>query len=501
MTRGPHHRADRPRDTPRSSPRTSMRRDDIAWYAITAFVASLTALGTARAVTYGAGIVGVAAVSTCLVYVRRRQLLEVILLGAVVSSASVDFPRNIHFGAANGGAVLTVLFALLLPMSALLGGHHSTRDLYPPLAGMGLFLLWVAGSLLYHSPSTDGVQNLLVWVAFTGMILSTAVAVRRRPQFASALLGVVVGSGGLACFLYLLSVARSGLGSDAIVSPRAFALYALVLVSCGLGLYRSGRQRGIWLALAATLVIMLSLSRLAFATALVLCVAGSLDLSSFRGWTRLAIRAFGASLILAAAVEYIPALHHKFFHGQLVSVGGLPLVGALSVNVNGRLDLWESTWRSFLTSPLIGHGAGASEILIDRLYGQGAGQPHNDYLRLLNDYGAVGFALWVVGFGQLLSGPLARLRGYSGVPRGVRPAIHRSALLALAAVAFAMLTDNVLIYLPILLPVGALVGLSLGISATPSAGAATGVVDDDAPALDSGRCRAAGRSPSLEAAS
>ena len=41
--------------------------------------------------------------------------------------------------------------------------------------------------------------------------------------------------------------------------------------------------------------------------------------------------------------------------------------------------------------------SGTADSLISRTYGSAAGHPHNDYLRLLHDYGLVGMSLWALG--------------------------------------------------------------------------------------------------------
>jgi O-antigen ligase len=181
-----------------------------------------------------------------------------------------------------------------------------------------------------------------------------------------------------------------------------------------------------------------------------------------RGRVRFIFGAIVAAIAVYAAVTYIPPLHERFYHGQIVQVQtGVPGVAQFNVNLEGRLELWTTTWDSYLTSPLIGHGAGASDDLITRTYGSSAGHPHDDYLRLLNDYGAIGLALWAVAYFACLQTTFRYWVRSVRIGSSEAAVYHLSASLALIAVGAGMITDNVMIYLPIMLPVGALVGLSL----------------------------------------
>ena len=146
-------------------------------------------------------------------------------------------------------------------------------------------------------------------------------------------------------------------------------------------------------------LILLSLSRLAFVTALVLWGIATLDPSHTRGRIRFLIAIIVATVTVYAAITYIKPLHDRFYQGEIVQVKtGVPGVAAFSVNLEGRRELWATTWDSYLQSPVLGHGAGASDDLITRTYGSGAGHPHDDYLRILNDYGSIGFAFWILGY-------------------------------------------------------------------------------------------------------
>ncbi|HEY0375240.1 MAG TPA: hypothetical protein VGC94_10620, partial [Amnibacterium sp.] len=86
------------------------------------------------------------------------------------------------------------------------------------------------------------------------------------------------------------------------------------------------------------------------------------------------------------------------------------------------------------------------------------GHPHNDYLRLWHDFGLLGVGLFALGLLILIVGAVRRaLRTEPG-----SSAVHWSAALGLSAVAAAAATDNVFIYPFVMLPLAAVVGVSIG---------------------------------------
>ncbi len=118
--------------------------------------------------------------------------------------------------------------------------------------------------------------------------------------------------------------------------------------------------------------------------------------------------------------------------------------------------LWSRLWTVAQDNLWIGHGAGTATD-IARANFVGAGEPHNDYLRFIVDYGVVGCAIWLVAILTLLHRLWRRARARSGNDA----AIHYSAFLAVLGISVVAITDNVLIYHYVLLPVAVLVGSSL----------------------------------------
>ena len=306
-------------------------------------------------------------------------------------------------------------------------------------------------------PSVAAVQNILVFVALPAAIFVgfwTAQVTTNPAHFAERLFIVATV---VSCVLYAASIASSGLGGGAVVGSRSFGLYAIVIAAWMAAGWRYRCKWARLLLLLTTSLVVLSLSRTAFAAILVVIAVAWLDFRTFGGFLRLVLSVAAVSAIGVGLVMFVTPLHDRFFTGDLQTVDAGP-----SINVTGRFDLWRATWNSYLTSPIIGHGAGSADVLITREFGSGVGHPHNDYLQVLHDDGIIGGLLLAIGLLGLVRG---RWRDWRRPPvNGSREEqrLHAAALLATLGVALAMFTDNVLTYVFVIGPLGVLLGISAG---------------------------------------
>jgi O-antigen ligase len=395
------------------------------------------------------------------VTVERRPIVQVLMGVVVLLSALVDLPSRLPtIAGLSSQAVLTagyvaaaVIIVISTPERIV---SRATRG-YKPLL---LFTTWACLSLAWATPSIAAVQNILVFIALPTAIFVgfwTAQVTANPPQFGERLFIVATL---LSCVLYAGSIAGSGLGGGAIVGSRSFALYAIVIAAW---MAAGWRYRCRWarpLLLLTTTLVVLSLSRTAFAAILIIIAVAWLDFRTFGGFLRLGLSIAAVSAIGVGLVMFVPPLHDRFFTGDLQTVDAGP-----SINVTGRFDLWRATWNSYLTSPIIGHGAGSADVMITREFGSGIGHPHNDYLRVLHDDGTIGGLLLVIALLGLMRGRWRDWRRSSldGFPDEQR--LHAAALLATLGVALAMLTDNVLTYIFVIGPLGVLLGISAGTTA------------------------------------
>jgi O-antigen ligase len=402
-------------------------------------------------------VVGLVVVATFMGETARRPLGEVLLVGMIALSGVVDILQRIDAGAASGQAVETVAFVLLALLVCMTGLTVPAAGAGRALGAVALFVTWTIVSFTWGTMSTQALQNVFVYVAAVLFMAIAATVAHHRGaeahEFVSKAFWVaaVVGLG-----LYALSVAVAGPGTAKIISPRPFGLMGVVLVAWFMGGGLIGRKWSYWVVGFAVVLTLLSLSRSALAAEFALIALARLNLRNFRGWLIGIGAAAGVLAVAVSAVFLYAPLHHRFFHGDKATVAGV------SINVTGRDALWSANWGWFKQRPLIGYGAGASDRMTEALPNHGAGHPHNDYLRILVDYGIVGFVLWMTAYLALLRLTWRRWQAVRGT-RVYAEQIHAAAFLVLIGIGLTMIVDNPLIELARMAPLGILVGLSLGL--------------------------------------
>lgn len=390
--------------------------------------------------------------------VKRFVLVTIMLLSGLVS-----LPRLVNIEGISLLALLTVAYALL-PWTLWLIRPVLTRSILGAIWPFIAFVAWASVSMFWYEITLSGLQNILVVLAFVGLVLLAA-------SVSYYSYGFLQGAGralALACHiaagLYGASVLwiglssesmLNGLGSNSIISPRVFALFATLGVAWHLANWRYGSRKDSWWAIGLVLVIGASLSRLGGAIALLLFPLSQLSLRNAWGWVRGSLLAAVVTGSMIAVLMYVEPVRDRFLEGDLEQVGGI------EINVEGRDYYWQSTWDSYLESPWIGHGGGSAEGLISRLTAGSITHPHNDYLRILHDYGLVGLSIWLLGFAGLLR---ATGKAWTVAERrkDLNATLYLTAFLALIVVALAMVTDNVMVYIVVMAPLGILVGAALG---------------------------------------
>jgi len=365
----------------------------------------------------------------------------------------VDSVNRFSVGPATLSALLTfgsVVLMGLLALTSALGGDTDPelavnhRRVVPP--ALALFALWAVCALPFNWTS-PAIQNVTVYLGF---VLAIAVTGRWcTPEAAEKLLGQIQWVGWVVGLIYLVTVLRGGLGGAGLYGARTFALSAAVLLAVAVV-----RRRSRLLPLLLLADIVFSLSRTGTAVGilvlvLALALRGTSRVRMFRIAAFLAVGAAGALVVFT---KFTP-LRDRFLGGdQAFSYG------ATKFNVSGRTEIWKFTWQSAQHHLWFGAGPGSAETAVSRQFIT-VNHPHDDYLRLIHDFGLIGLALFVIGFASLLHRTWRNGR-QTGEP------IHWVAFLSLISVAGSALTDNVLVYSFVMFPVGILVGASL--SGTPS---------------------------------
>lgn len=382
-------------------------------------------------------------------YLDLSFILLILLIGGLV-----DIPTRYHIGQNSVSALLTILYGIFIWALWVLNpviSQNTFKIIWPFVA----FLLWGLLSFIWYTFNVPGVQSLLVLLTFIGIIVVTSLLIKRHPAYLHIIEKGFFLLVWMGAAIYGLSVARFGLESNQIISARAFALSALIGISYYVARWRTGYKRGFWLALILTGLIGASLSRTALAIGLFLFPLSQFDRKNIKKWLR-----FGAAMIIVGAfllfvIYNVEPIRSRFFQGDI----SLQL-GSITINGMGRAALWRLTFASLIESPIIGKGSGSASTLINSIY-PGLSHPHNDYLRVLHDYGIVGFLLWMYGFLRLCWVSWRSWEKTQRIP-GSKAYIHLAAFLALVSTGLGMITDNTIVYMYVMAPLAILVGLSQG---------------------------------------
>jgi O-antigen ligase len=374
----------------------------------------------------------------------------------LLSAAITTLPRKVDFGPFSALALLT---GLELALGVVVWGTRarlalaSARRLWPLLA----LLAWSIVSFAWYRVTPEGIQNVSVLAAFVSLTLASIVATRVDPDLTRWVNRTMFVAVSLSGTLYAISLVVEGPNSDLIMDARSFSQFALVGLAWMLASWRSGSRVAGLFALGMLILIFLSLSRMSLAVGLLVLLPLSFIRSGKpRTWLRnLSIAVVLSVVVFASTIIFFQPLRERFVEGDRETIAGV------TVNMTGRLKIWRLTWESSLHSPWVGHGAGAADNLVASKYAPILLHPHNEYLRILNDYGIVGLGLWLLGYVLLLSRVWEGVRR-TGAEGGQVEPVHLAALLSLAAIGTAV-TSNQLIFLFVMGPTAIVVGTSLGL--------------------------------------
>lgn len=390
-----------------------------------------------------------------LVHVQKRRI-PVFGSLALLWLATIDIFTRVPLGSLSvsglltiSGAVFSLVMAYLvtaqrLSLRSRLGqpgvSHELRRGTPPFLVAFSIY----ATIRLMAAPSAEGIQNVSVYVSFAG-----AIACMAAFSGGEAPLKLLEYFRAVSAVVALIAGVSFALGFQ-VYGQRAFALAALVALAAIVPLPVS-RWWHHFVPFLIVLAIVLSLSRTALAISIALLpflVLRDRMKAKVVRWVVLVGAMAGLSAWLIT--DYAP-IRDRFIEGDnAVNVGGVAL------NTSGRTMIWDIVARSWETSPNFGLGPGSANALLSSMYAN-IGHPHNDYLRILHDFGWFGLGLFAVGYVALIAGAIGRARRSNATLR----TFHFAAVLVLCAVAAAAFTDNVLVYPFVMIPAGAVVGASL----------------------------------------
>ena len=185
------------------------------------------------------------------------------------------------------------------------------------------------------------------------------------------------------------------------------------------------------------------------------------SIRDFRTFARTGLVVGAVLVVGVSAVLFYAPLRDRVFKGDVTNVGGV------SLNVMGRDRVWSENWGWFQQKPIIGWGAGSADRMTAALPpsvgGATVGHPHNDYLRILVDFGVIGLAIWVLTYILLIRMMWKRWRERLALNTPAAQ-VCCAAFLALSGIGLTMLVDNPLIEVVKMAPLGMLVGLAAGMA-------------------------------------
>jgi len=373
--------------------------------------------------------------------------------------SSTTLPRNLVIGEITGLAILTILVvyaAFIVWLRDPITFSPNTKSIKRSIIAA---ISWCTLSFIIFPINIHGIHNLIVFVGFFLFFSISARDSALNPLYIQLVDRSIRLGGLIASILYLATIALFGHDSS-VINPASASLYFILAFSFHLVSTMNNGLRDYVACIYYFSLAIFSLSRTPVAVCLLLLFIYAIFFETgkkkFLGLVATIILLTGTTI----AVVYYPPLNQSFFHGDNALT-----VGDYSLNTSGRKFLYLVTIHSFQEAPILGKGAGSVSTVLRRY--TRIGQPHNDYLRLLHDYGVVGFAIWLFFLFSVL-GKLFRMarmrRGEKNMSASARYRI--ACFLSYLSLLLTMLTDNSLIYPHFIFPIAILSGSSLGISST-----------------------------------
>ncbi|MBF2086799.1 O-antigen ligase [Thermoleptolyngbya sp. C42_A2020_037] len=390
---------------------------------------------------------------------RRTNVFTNLIILAIFLSGFADAFRRFPSIMISLQGLLTILAAISSWFLILAQGRISKLVSTAPL--LIAFIVIGLINLVFSSSTTAnfiaGFQNLSVYMAFVGFLILATSESSKNLDAVRQIGGALSFTFKMSAVLYGFSILVGGPQSALIMGPRSFALFIILGSAWFLSLWRCRMTGGLFWFFYIELVLALSFSRMATVISILLFPISQASFKSPKDIARIFGMVALISIIAWGAFTYIEPIRNRF-----TSQGDSAQIAGIKVNTSGRAEFWEPIYTSAMESPLFGKGAGSVAEVVLSVNRTTGGHPHNDYLRIFHDFGILGFMLWIFGYFGLV---LKTLRNWLRADeKGERAAqVHLAAFLALLAIALAMLTDNVIVYVFSMTPLGVLVGLSLGV--------------------------------------
>jgi O-antigen ligase len=388
----------------------------------------------------------------------KINIFTLLIIVAVFMSGFADAFRGFSAGLISLQGLLTILAAVLSWFLIIVKGKISKSVSTACL--LVAFILVGAISLALNASTPSelivGLQNLCVYGAFVGFLILSATECCRNPRLTQVIGNVFSQVFRMSAMLYGVSILIAGPGANVFMGPRPFALYIILGVAWYLSAFRYRQPKSLFWFLFIEVMIALSFSRMVAVISLMLFPVSQASFRNFKGLVQTMAALLVIVLLAWLAFTFVTPIRERF-----TSQGDNAKIAGITINTSGRSEFWAPVYESMLESPLFGKGPGSVAEVVLSVNNTTGGHPHNDYLRIFHDFGIFGSILWVLGYFGILVKTLRNWLKADEIGSSIAQ-LHLSALLALLAIALAMLTDNVIVYIFTMAPLGILVGLSLG---------------------------------------
>lgn len=392
-------------------------------------------------------------------YAALNALLALLLFGEVASNLRLTAGLSV-------GAVLTV--ASLVIALALLGLSGASSLVRLPV------IFWIATIwFLFRGVSEvnyiAGLQQTATWLLFITALLAARLPARSpdtRRRLYRALTGLAVYWGLLQLSFAITQV----LGLGVVVSVgRPTAALLVILFSIPITAALTSRA---WTPLLTSLLlfmaILVSESRTATVAAVMLAaVTWLIEVTKRLFWVprrQLSYGVLGAVILALAFGSTSLGTRLESTFEALPSLISDPSSGVARGLTQGRSYVWPRLVSFAMENPqrlVFGDGAGAASAVAALITTDNPwDHPHNEFLRVLIDYGAVGLVLMVLLLARMAVMFAARYRA-SAIKGSRSRAGPLAGLGALVAFIALMLTDNPLTYPYVMVAFGLIAGLGV----------------------------------------
>lgn len=408
----------------------------------------------------------------------RTMINPAILVSFVMlTSATASILTTAFESVEVGGMSLSVSglgWIFIATIAVFVLGFNAQRTLLPKvLLPFLLFSGWAILRWLIASQGSTGLKDILFYSLppLLGIYTLFALSLSRDrliAQVESMFFFVVIIPAILCAILLPLGLMNHERDSLALLHPRAVSLYLLIPLSFSLARWRYGhdarsKRIGCLTSLVALLTILVTLSRMASATALMLLFVAWINPTKL--YRTLPVACVAPVLAVLLLVQ-IPAYRERyFFSGEKTALTSASWQG---MNSAGRFDhMWPTTFHHAMGSPIIGWGPGSAAVLVAGFMPKPKSanyMPHNEYLNAFHDLGVIGVLLLLVAWFHLWwrqwqTWKAAHLRQHA-----IQAKWSMAATLSIGALLFTSVTDNGMHYAFVGGPLFIIVAIAIWVS-------------------------------------